>query len=84
MGTRNPADESASEGVGESEDGVESDSSTRNGDSPSENRVEAARSRRERAADDIERLFGFERLFGSIPHVRVSRLSDGEVRDGKR
>jgi len=65
MATRDPADESASE------DGIDSEPST-------ENRVETERSRRERAADDIERLFG------SVPHVRVSRLSDGEVRGGTR
>ncbi|WP_135825124.1 hypothetical protein [Halorussus ruber] len=84
MATRNPA-ESASEDVAESEEVAESDSSSENTDTetPTENtntesRVEAARSRRERGADDIERLFG------SIPHVRVSRLSNGEVRGGKR
>jgi hypothetical protein len=67
MATRNPADESASEDVAESESAAEN-----------RNQGEAARSRRERAADDIERLFG------SVPHVRVSRLSDGEVRGATR
>jgi hypothetical protein len=65
MATRDPADESASE------DSADSEPSTAD-------RVDAARTRREGAADEIERLFD------SVPHVRVSRLSDGEVRGGTR